>query len=165
MSATEGFLTDREETAGTIDSLRTPVPNISGATTVTVPFWVVGVRKNGREEIRVHPILDRGNPKESPNRATPYVDYLRAHPTHSYTDMVDAVNEYVVRDEVRDALAGQDRQFADPSFLRRNDAVADRFVDALAEFELNDRPVNGDDGRSRTESHSEKTREEVVANA
>jgi hypothetical protein len=160
VSAAEEFMNDREDTANAINSLRTQVPHITGQTTIAVPFWVVGVQKDGREEIRVHPVLDRGDSDGDLDRANPYVEYLRNHPTHAYSDMIDTVKEQVVHSEMRHALASQQKSFADPSFLRRNDAIDDRFVDALAEFELDDRPVSGGGERSQSGSQSEK----VVAN-
>jgi outer membrane murein-binding lipoprotein Lpp len=132
----DGFLEDREETAATIDSLQTDVSGVDGAATVTVPFWVVGIETGSGEEIRVLPVVDRGDPDGSPTRRNPYADYLRAHPTHGYTDMVEAVRSYVVRDEVRDALASRGGAYADPEFLAREGLVQDRFVDALRRYEL-----------------------------
>jgi hypothetical protein len=161
LTAINDFLDDRETTANTIDSLQTPVPGMSGATTVQVPFWVVGVEKDGHEEVRVLPVLSRGSADDAPTRARPYVNYLREHPTHSYGDMASAVTEYVQRDEVRDRLAGQDGEFADPEFLRRRDETMDRFVDALAEYQL------GGTGRSEpTERTAESAeRREVTTDA
>jgi ElaB/YqjD/DUF883 family membrane-anchored ribosome-binding protein len=152
LSAIDDFLSDREETAATIDSLQTSIPDIDGATTVTVPFWVVGIRKDGQEEIRVLPMLQRDQPDASPDRANTYVEYLREHPTHSYGDMRSAVHSYVTRDRVRNTLASREGEFVDPSFLRRNDIAAQRFVDALEEFELADRT---DDDRDTTDRDRE----------
>ncbi|GAB6863157.1 hypothetical protein ACFR97_11435 [Haloplanus litoreus] len=161
LTAINDFLDDREGTANTIDSLQTPVPGMSGLTTVQVPFWVVGVERNGNEEIRVLPVLARGSADEDPTRAQPYVNYLREHPTHSYGDMASAVTEYVQRDEVRDQLARQDGEFADPDILRQREETLDRFVDALAEYQL------GNTGRSEaTERTAESVeRREVAADA
>ena len=132
----DSFLEDREETASTIESMRTNVAGVSGATTVTVPFWVYGVEKDGREELKVLPVAERGQPDGSPTRAQPYGDYLQAHPEHGFEDMTDAVHQYVVRDEVRDQLADRDDDaYADPSSLR-DGGVRERFVEALREFEL-----------------------------
>lgn len=132
----DSFLEDREETASTIESMRTTVAGVSGATTVTVPFWVYGVEKDGREEIHVLPVAERGQPDGAPSRAQPYGDYLQAHPEHGFEDMTDAVHQYVVRDEVRDQLADRDDDaYADPSSLR-DGGVRERFVEALREFEL-----------------------------
>lgn len=136
LTAINDFLDDRETTANTIDSLQTPVSGMSGMTTVQVPFWVVGVEKDGHEEIRVLPVLKRGSADEDPTRSQPYVNYLREHPTHSYGDMASAVTEYVQRDEVRDQLARQDGEFADPDVLRQREETLDRFVDALAEYQF-----------------------------
>jgi ElaB/YqjD/DUF883 family membrane-anchored ribosome-binding protein len=132
----DSFLEDREETASTIESMRTTVAGISGATTVTVPFWVYGVETDGREELKVLPVADCGEPDGSPTRANPYGDYLRPHPEHGFEDMAEAVHQYVVRDEVRDRLADRDDDaYADPSALR-DGGVRERFVEALREFEL-----------------------------
>ncbi len=134
--AIDSFLEDREETASTIESMRTNVPGVSGATTVTVPFWVYGVKKNGSEEIHVLPVAERAEPSESPTRAQPYADYLRPHPDHGFDDMTDAVHEYVVRNEVRDRLAERDDgAYADPRTLL-SDGTRERFINALREFEL-----------------------------
>jgi archaellum component FlaC len=161
LTAINDFLDDRETTANTIDSLQTPVPGMSGATTVQVPFWVVGIERDGNEEVRVLPVLSRGSADDAPTRAQPYVNYLREHPTHSYGDMASAVTEYVQRDEVRDRLAGQDGEFADPDCLRRRDETLDRFVDALAEYQL------GGTGRSDSIERTAESAEqrEVTADA
>jgi ElaB/YqjD/DUF883 family membrane-anchored ribosome-binding protein len=133
----DDFLEDREQTAATIDSLQTDVPGIDGAATMTVPFWVVGIETESGEEIRVLPVLDRSDPAGSPDRASPYADYLRSHPTHGYTDMMDAVHAQVVRDEIRDKLARQDDgSHVDPSFLEREGLARSRFVEALREHEI-----------------------------
>ena len=160
LSAINDFLDDRETTAETIDSLQTPLPGVSGVTTVEVPFWVVGIERDGREEVRVLPVLARGSGDASATRAQPYVNYLREHPTHSYGDMADAVSEYVRRDEVRDRLAKQDGEFADPDVLRRRDETLDRFVDALAEYQLDGGDRSGEASERATDA-AERT--EVAA--
>jgi hypothetical protein len=154
------FLDDRETTAETIDSLQTPLPGASGLTTVEVPFWVVGIERNGHEELRVLPVLDRGRGDAAASRAQPYVNYLREHPTHSYGDMTESVREYVQRDDVRDSLARQDGEFADPGFLRRRDETLDRFVDALEEYQLPGTETSG--GSDTTAQSAESTREREV---
>jgi predicted transcriptional regulator len=161
-AAIDNFLDDREDTAATIDSLQTPLPGVGGASTVNVPFWVVGIERDGREEIRVLPVLDRGS-GESATRAEPYGDYLRQHGTHQYGDLRSAVHEYVSRDEVRDNLASREDGFADLEFMRRRDEVLDRFVDALERYQLGSGTARSEagtdaDGRSRTgtaEAHAE----------
>lgn len=168
LGAIDDFLADREDTAATIDSLQTQVPGVSDTATIIIPFWVVGIRKSGHEEVRVHPILDRSDRSSSqnPDRAAPYAEYLREHPIHSYGDMTDMVHTYAIREVVRDALASRDGEFVDPSFLRQSDAVMDRFVNALEEFELEDRPGGGGHTRSGdgTDQQSEAVdREEVPA--
>lgn len=150
LGSIDSFLEDREETASTIESMRTSVSGVSGATTVTVPFWVYGVQKDGREEIEVLPVAERGQPDGSPTRAQPYGDYLEPHPEHGFEDMTDAVHRYVVRDEVRDRLADRDDDaYADPSALR-DGGVRERFVAALREFELG----RGGSTASREESEA-----------
>jgi cell division septum initiation protein DivIVA len=152
----DGFLKDREETAATIDSLQTDVAGIDGAATVTVPFWVVGIETEAGEEIRALPVLGRGTPNESPDRANPYADYLRAHQTHGYTDMMDAVHSYVARDEVRDALASRDEgSYADPEFLKQEGVAKDRFVNALREHELGGATATTGPKGERAEPESE----------
>lgn len=134
--AIDSFLRDREETASTIESMRTNVFGVSGPTTVMIPFWVYGVEKNGSEEIHVLPVAERAKPDESLTRAQPYADYLRSHPDHGFEDMTNAVHEYVVRDEVRDRLAERDDDaYADPRTLP-SDGTRERFINALREFEL-----------------------------
>ncbi|MFB6177003.1 MAG: hypothetical protein ABEI99_07660, partial [Halobaculum sp.] len=135
----DDFLADREDTAAKIDSMQTSIPGVTGATRVQIPFWVVGVRRDGDEELRVYPVQNRGHATEPATRTDPYRPYLRNHSTHQYSDMTRAVQQHVQRDAVRDALAREEQTFADADFLRRNDAVADRFVDALVEHELADR--------------------------
>lgn len=137
------FVEDRDKTAATIDSLQTSVSGINGSAQVVVPFWVVGIEIDGREELRVLPIQNRGDTSERVDRGSPYVEYLQEHPTHSYGDLTDAVYEYVVRDEVRDNLANREHTFADPSFLQQDGLAMERFVDALIEFELSERETNG----------------------
>jgi predicted nucleic acid-binding Zn-ribbon protein len=161
LTAINDFLDDREKTANTIDSLQTPIPGVSGATTVSVPFWVVGIERDGQEEVRVLPVLARDSANGSPSRTQPYVNYLQEHPTHRYGDMTDAVREYVTRDEVRDQLARQDGAFADPDVLRQRDETLDRFVDALEEYQLRD------GGRQERDEGSETPtdRREVTADA
>lgn len=150
----DGFLEDREETAATIDSLQTDIAGIDGAATVTVPFWVVGIETEAGEEIRALPVLGRGDPNGSPTRANPYADYLRAHQTHGYTDMMDAVHSYVTRDEVRDKLADRDDgSYADPAFLKRGGVARDRFVNALREYELEE--TTATTGANREEARPE----------
>ncbi|WP_251342725.1 hypothetical protein [Haloplanus halophilus] len=163
LSAINEFLDDREKTANTIDSLQTPLSGISGTTTVEVPFWVVGIERNGHEEIRVLPVLTRGSADESATRGRPYVNYLREHPTHSYGDMAEAVTEYAQRDDVRDRLARQDGEFADPEFLRRRDETLDRFVDALEEYQLG-RDTRGS-GRPSDGAEGSTARREVTTDA
>jgi predicted nucleic acid-binding Zn-ribbon protein len=159
LSAINDFLDDRETTAETIDSLQTPLPGVSGQRTVDVPFWVVGIEKDGREELRVLPVLQRGSGDATASRAQPYVNYLREHPTHSYGDMTAAVREYVVRDDVRDQLARQDGEFADPGFLRGRDETLDRFVDALEEYQMGVTSTAGSTGTSEPAAEPSDRRE------
>lgn len=156
----DAFLEDREETAATIDSLRTSVAGIDGPATVTVPFWIVGLEKDGTEEIRALPVLERMDPKGDLSRASPFREGLRPHPTHGYTDMIDAVHSYVVRDDVRDTLARRDDgAFADPSLLERRGVASERFVDTLREYELDG---DGSDGSTAADAEREA---EVTADA
>lgn len=133
------FLDDREATANTIDELQTPIPNVNGNEQLNIPFWVVGIERDGREEVHVLPIQTRAQVNRSPTDASPYVDYLEPHRTHDYTEWTDLVKEYVTRDMVRDKLAKQDPSFADPGFLKRRQGVSDRFVEAFQQYELQDR--------------------------
>lgn len=152
----DSFLEDREETAATIDSLQTNVAGIDSAATVTVPFWVVGIETESGEEIRALPVLGRGDPSGSPNRANPYADYLRAHRTHGYTDMMDAVHSYVSRDEVRNKLADRDDgSYADPEFLQRGGLAKGRFVNALREYELGTTATSAEPNSGRTGAEPE----------
>jgi len=133
----DGFLGDREETAATIESLQTDVRGIDSRATVTVPFWVIGVERDGSEEIHVLPVLERGEPSGSPTREEPYASRLGSHPTHGYDAMTDAVHSYVSQDGIRDALARRDDDaYVDPGFLERDGVAKPRFVEALREFEL-----------------------------
>jgi TolA-binding protein len=134
-AAIDDFLTDREETAEKIDAMQTRIPGVSEPSTVQVPFWVVGIERDGQEEIRVLPVLDRGS-GDAPSRAEPYAGYLHQHGTHQYGDLCTTVHEYVSRDDVRETLASRDEGFADPAPLRRRDEVMDRFVDALERYQL-----------------------------
>jgi hypothetical protein len=146
LSTIDDFLADREKTAETIRSLQTQVPGVSGAATVQMPFWVVGIERDGGEEVRVLPVQERGDPNGAPTRGAPYADYLQTHPTHGLEDTVDAVHEYVTRDEVRDALAERDGPFADPTFLADAGVARERFVETLREYEFDgERETTGGD--------------------
>ncbi|MEE6210157.1 hypothetical protein U3A55_08325 [Salarchaeum sp. III] len=146
MDAIDDFLAHREGTAKTIDSLQTSVSGVSGAQSVHVPFWVVGIERNGTEEIRVLPVLERDSPEHRPTRSSPYASYLSEHGTHAYGDLTDTVAEYVQRDAVRDGLADEDRAFSDASVLP-DDATSERFREAFDEYELRSRRtgVSADD--------------------
>ncbi|MFB6151299.1 MAG: hypothetical protein ABEJ40_05780 [Haloarculaceae archaeon] len=141
--AIDDFLADRRETANTIDSLQTAVPGVDGNERVHVPFWVVGIERDGREEVYVLPIQTRAEPEAAPTARAPYASYLKPHDTHYYGDWTDAVEAYVRQDHVRDRLAADDPTFADPDVLRDLPGVHDRFVDALTEFEFGDRRTTG----------------------
>jgi ElaB/YqjD/DUF883 family membrane-anchored ribosome-binding protein len=159
-TAIDDFLQDRRETAETIDNLQTSIPGINGDGQLNIPFWVVGIERDGREEITVLPIPTRNTPNEQPTPRNPYVSYLQPHDSHDYSEWVSAVKEYVVRDKVRDKLASRDGTFEDPSFLRQYQSVSERFVDALEEFEMTDRSAAGTTrtaSRSATNSGSERT--------
>jgi|GEM_PF-6209308 len=138
MDAIDDFLAHREGTAETIDSLQTSVPGVSGTETIHVPFWVVGIERNGEEELRVLPVLGRGSIDGRPSRASPYAEYLSEHRTHSYGDLTDTVAAYVQREDVRDKLASRDQSFADASAIP-NDAMLPRFRSAFEEYELKPR--------------------------
>lgn len=160
-SAVDDFVTDRRETAETIERLQTDIPGIDSAARIVVPFWVVGVQVDGREEIRVLPIMEVGDPSQKLERATPYQSNLRPHPRHNYEEMIEAVQAYVRRDSVWDRLAKDEGSFADPSFLLERNRAMDRFEEALRYFELQNRVTNGAE-QSREQSR-ERTREEAVA--
>jgi len=163
MSAIDEFVGDREDTAATIDSLQTPVPGIREGAQIVVPFWVVGVEIDGREELRVLPVQNRSDPSGTLERASPYLEYLEEHPTHSYGEMTDAVHAHVSRDEVRDDLARREGEFADPGFLADQDVAMERFVDALREYELDGRGADGA-GSTGPEPETESAgRQEVPA--
>lgn len=141
-----GFLDDRRQTADLIDSIQTEVGGIDGAQRLQIPFWVVGIERDGREEIKVYPMQGVRGPDRSPTDEKPYADYLSEHPDHSYGDMADAVKRYAQRDEVRDSLAEGEPEFADPSVLRSRGAANERFVDSLKKHELSDREGYGSGG-------------------
>jgi ElaB/YqjD/DUF883 family membrane-anchored ribosome-binding protein len=162
-SAIDEFLQDRRETAETIDGLQTPIPSINGDHQLNIPFWVVGIERNGREEITVLPIPTRTTPDGQPTPRNPYVSYLKPHDTHDYSEWVSAVKEYVVRDEVRDKLARGGETFEDPSFLRKYQSVSDRFVDALEQFEMNDRSTAGATGTARRSSTGTESQRSTAA--
>jgi len=115
---------------------------IGGSATIHVPFWVVGIEQNGREKLKVYPVGQRRAASEAPTAEQPYVSYLTPHQTHNYEDFVGEVEAYVQQDAVREKLASPEEEFADASFLRRLDGIADRFVDALEQFELSSRNVH-----------------------
>lgn len=146
------FLDHRRETAQTIESLQTGIPGVDGAVRVDVPFWVVAAERDGRERAAVLPVMERGRPTETPSVRNPYVSYLQPDRTHDYRDMTDAVEEYVQRDDVRERLASRTDEYADPSFLERNDYVGDRFLEALREFELDRQRTSGSGTRATSES-------------
>jgi len=156
-SAIDDFLDDRQATADTIDSLQTPVPSINGDATVQIPFWVVGVERDGHEEIHVLPILTRGGMDGGPTADAPYAPYLTPHDTHYYGDWTDHVEEYVQRETVRDRLAADEPTFADPGFLADHPAVENRFLEALREYELADRKTTGASGAGGTDSPDAQT--------
>lgn len=159
--AINDFVEDREDTARTIERLQTRISGVDGATQIVVPFWVVGVRKNGQEEISVLPILDVGESTMNFNRGNPYQNDLQFHQTHNYEAMRDAVHSYVSRDRVRNQLAKQEGTFTDPSFLSRENRAMDRFVNALRQFELQNRKTNGADGTQHR--GTQQTKEKVMA--
>jgi hypothetical protein len=146
-AAVEEFLEDRRATARTVDSLKTPVAGIDDAVSVHVPFWVVGIERNGREEIQVLPVGRRGTPEERPRPGRPYVSYFESHPVHDYSSFVPEVESWVQRNDVRNQLEREEGNFADPSFLSRLDGVSDRFVEALSRFELGRRDSTQGTGR------------------
>ena len=136
------FLRDREETAELIDSIQTDINGLNGTEELRVPFWVVGIEKDGSEEILVYPIQGIGSVGQVSDEET-YSEYLREHPEHSYGDMTDAVKEFVQRDSVRDSLADSEGGFADPSVLKSRGAANQRFVDSLVDYELSNRDSAG----------------------
>lgn len=158
--AVDEFLADREGTAKTVNSLKTGVPGIDGITTVNIPFWVVGIERNGQEELRVYPVMQRGQPDHQPRPDQPYAPYLRYHPDHDYQDFIADVKSYVQRDHVRDQLA-QEQQYADPSFLARLNGVSDRFLDALRSFELAPRERQTESS-AQTDPPRDRTQQEVA---
>lgn len=159
-TAVDEFFEDREETKRAVDSLKTPIRGIDDAVQVHVPFWVVGIERDGREEIRVLPIAERGRPDHNPAPQQPYVPYLQPHRVHGYSDFVADVESWVQRDHVRDRLASDEGPFADPSFLGRLEGVGDRFIDALFRFELYNRETaGGSTGRSQDQQGQQRQRQ------
>jgi len=163
-SAIDDFLDDRRETAETIDSLQTPLPGVDGNVQVNVPFWVVGIERDGREELVVYPILTHGENRTKASEQNPYTAALKPHDRHDYLDWTDTVERYVQRDAVRNQLAENEGVFADPDFLRRRNDVKDRFVDALNQFEVQRRRT-ADTGTTRQgkERHTDTTSEAARA--
>ncbi|WP_436908546.1 hypothetical protein [Halosimplex marinum] len=141
--AIDDFLADRRETADTIDSLQTQIPGINGDVQVNVPFWVVGIERNGQEEIHALPIQTWTDSNQSTTERSPYAARHRPHGTHDFSEWTDAVERYASRDEVRDALADRDAVFEDPSYLRNQPGVRTRFVDALENYEFGGRQTAG----------------------
>lgn len=154
--AVEEFLEDRRATAQTVDSLKTPIPGIDDVVQVRVPLWVVGIERDGREEIQVSPVSLRGRPEGPPQPDRPYVPYLQSHPVHDYSSFVPEVESWVQQAEVLDQLKQNEGRFADPSFLARLDGISDRFVEALSRFELRGR----DSTQQETGQRSQQTTQE-----
>jgi len=150
------FLEHRRDTAQTIESLQTGVPGLDDAARIDVPFWVVVAESDGRERVAVLPVMERGRPSEQPSAHDPYVSYLQPNDRHDYRNLTAAVEEYVERDGVRQRLESRQGDYADPSFMRRNGYVGDRFVDALETYQFGGQSG----GRSQSQSTSEPGRTE-----
>jgi hypothetical protein len=137
------FLQDRRQTADLIDSVQTEVGGVGGTEKLQVPFWVVGIERNGTEELHVYPVQGIRDTNASPTDEQPYVEYLAEHPDHSYGDMAGMVKEYVQKDDVCDRLAADEGRFADPSVLKSRGTANDRFIDSLNQYELSSRDGGG----------------------